>query len=247
MTRRERIEGVRWALMTLGLGILAAQGCAAKRGGVEPLVVPNPVLGAATIAVAPAVNLSGSTDFDPDRFADLMAGELMHAERVSVVPVSRVLAVLSVQGTDRVKSPRHASEIAALVGADAILVFAVTEYDPYDPPSVSISAQLFAANPRPAYGAPLTDHGDDTVRRDGRESSAGRLVAESQRRFDASHADVVQEIREFARQRNGDDSPFGWRRYVVSQQHFIQYCCYSTIRRLLNSQGWPVAVGDARN
>ncbi len=202
-------------------------------------MMPNSTLGAVTIAVAPAVNLSGSTDFDPNRFADLMAGELMHVERVSVVPVSRVLAVLASQGTDRVHSPTHASEIAEMVGADAILVFAVTEYDPYDPPSVALSMQLFAATPRAPYGGPLDEAGGQETP----VSRAGRVLAQTQRRMDASHMDVVEDVRRYARQRSADDSPYGWRRYVVSQQHYIQFCCHTAIKGLLDGQGWPVVAG----
>jgi len=54
----------------------------------EPLSIANPTIGPVTIAVAPALNLSGSADFDPDRFADLMASELSYADGVSVIPVS---------------------------------------------------------------------------------------------------------------------------------------------------------------
>lgn len=219
-------------------------GCGGPRQPVEKLVVANPTLGAVSIAVAPALNQSGSTTFDANRVADLMAGELMHADRVSVVPVSRVLAVLGSQGKDRVESPAHASEVAGRVGADAILVFAVTEYDPYDPPSLSISAQLYAATPRPAYGAPDDEDGGGSELP--KSGGGGRMLAQTQARFDATHADVVEDIKDYARRRGADGSPYGWRRYIVSQQDFIRYCCHATIRGLLNGQGWPVLAGEGR-
>jgi hypothetical protein len=223
------------------IGAASAGGCSERRQPVEPVTVPNPTFGAVTVAVAPAVNLSGSTAFDANRVADLMAGELMHAERVSVIPVSRVLAVLSAQGTDRVQSPTHAGEIAAQVGAEAILVFAVTEYDPYDPPSLAISAQLFAADPPPTHRAPRGDPGTPVSQDAAHAGGAGHVLAQTQQRFDASHADVVDDIRGYARLRSADESPYGWRRYVVSQQHFIEYCCYATVRGLLNGQSRPLA------
>jgi hypothetical protein len=168
-----------------------------------------------------------------------MAGELMHVERVSVIPVSRIVAVLLSQGTDRVHSPAHASEIAGMVGADAILVFAVTEYNPYDPPSVALSVQLFAATPRAAYGA-LAEPNSAPAR-----PNAGRVLVQTQRRLDASHADVVEDVRRFARHRGADENPYGWRKYIVSQQHFIRYCCHTAIRGLLEGQGWStVAQND---
>ncbi len=203
-------QAVLWLLM-------AGAGCASQPK-IEPAVTANSTPGRVTIAVAPALNLSGSTDFDPNRFADLMAGELTYAEGVSVVPVSRVLGVLAGQGLDRVESPAHAREIASRVGADAILVFAVTEYDPYDPPRIGISAQLLTA-------------------------SGEAPAAQMQRRFDASHADVDAEIRTFAQKRVSGGSVYGWRKYVVSQQHYIQYCCASAIKSLLNGRNGPEVLG----
>jgi hypothetical protein len=238
MTHKGRARGSGRIVNALAIGFVSAGGCSEHRKSAGPMLVPNPTLGAVTIAVAPAVNLSGSTDFDPGRFGDLMAGELMHVERVSVIPVSRVLAVLASQGTDRIHSPAHASEIAGMVGADAILVVAVTEYDAFDPPSLAMSVQLFAAAPRDAYGAPL-DAGDANPEL----KATGRVLAQTQRRLDASHEDVVEDIRAYARQRSADNSPYGWRRYVVSQQHFIQYGCHAVLRGLLDGQGWPILAG----
>ena len=227
-----------WLYLGLLVGGMMPFGCAGHHEPVEPIVVPNPTLGRIAIAVAPALNLSGSTDFDHNRFADLMAAELSYAENISVIPVSRVLGVLASQGMDRVESPAHASEIATRVGADAILVFAVTEYDPYDPPRVGISAQLLAAKPMGEQGESASGAGSSV--------SSNSPLTETQRRFDAAHADVADEIRSFARHRGADDSAYGWRKYVVSQQHFIQYCCSSTVRALLNPPSKVAKGGHER-
>jgi len=196
----------------------------------------NPV----TIAVAPAINQSGSADFDPDRFADRMASELSYADGVSVIPVSRVLAVLRSDGVDQVASPTHALEVARSVGADAILVFSVTDYDPYDPPRIGVSAQLYGSG----TGAGSGSLDPVALSRAGRMSAAPprpagrdrRVLAETQHVFDASHGSVIADIKRYAALRGADESPFGWRRYVVSQQGFIQYCCHATIQELLNGQ-----------
>lgn len=230
----------RWGWIPSGWGLLAAlamvtAGCHRPRP-VEPISIRNQAFGSITIAVAPAINLTGAHDFDSDRFADLMASELSYAERVSVVPVSRVLNVLTAQGMHDVESPTHAIELARLVGADAILVFAVTEYDPYDPPRVGITAQLYGSRPG-------TGGGVDPValsRQAGLTGDAGRrnergLLAQTQRVFNAAHEDVVSDIKRYARHRGSRSSPYGWRRFVVSQQDFVRYCCYATIRALMDA------------
>lgn len=222
-----------WTLLCCALG-----GCAGMHRA-EPAtpVIRNDWLKPVTIAVAPAINQSGSVDFDPARFADRMATELSYAEGVSVIPVSRVLAALSASGHERVESPAHASVLARAVGADALLVFSVTDYDPYDPPRIGVSAQLYGSGTRPNVGSL-----DPTVlSRLGRLASTSdrdrpgrrRLLAETQQVFDASHDAVVADIRRYASIRGAGGSPYGWRRYVVSQQEYIEYCCFATIRALL--------------
>ncbi len=218
-------------------------------GPVRPETVSNRLLGPVTIAVAPAVNLSGSADFDPNRFADLMASELSFAEGVRVIPVSRVLGVLAAQRLERVESAVHAEQLARWVGADAILIFAVTEYDPYDPPSIGISAQLFGARPRVGLELPGPVDLDQPVIRDSvtPEKASVHVLAESQRVYDASHERIVREIRLFARQRNADESPYGWRRYVVDQQRYMRFCCHATVYALLAGGGDMLAEGSRRD
>ncbi|MCH8146794.1 MAG: hypothetical protein IH987_02235 [Planctomycetes bacterium] len=144
----------RWIGSLIGpvLGVGLTVGCAGEQR-VARVRIANETFGPMTVAVAPALNLSGAADFDPDRFADLMASELSYVEGVTVVPVSRVLAMLTAQGHVTVTSPEHAWELVKQLGSDAILVFAVTEYDPYDPPSIGISAQLYGRRPGTGGGS----------------------------------------------------------------------------------------------
>jgi hypothetical protein len=230
--RRASLLEIRW--MLLGCVSLLV-GCS-ERLPAEPVLVRNDLLDYATVAVAPALNLSGSTDFDPNRFADLMAGELSYVDRIRVIPVSRVLGVLAAQGQERVSSARHAGELADWLGADVVLVFAVTEYDPYEPPRIGISAQLFGKGSRPGVELAGPVDSPRRFRMEGRppEDPSVHVLAETQRVFDASHAEVLREIRGYAARRTGDESPYGWRKYVVSQELFARFCSYATIDSLLN-------------
>lgn len=232
----------------VGAGTLAAllAGCQGARQ-VERASIANRAIGSLTVAVAPAINLSGSTAFDRNRFADLMASELSYAEGVTVIPVSRVLGVLAERGWDGVTSPKQALELVKELGADAILVFSVNEYDPYDPPSIGISAQLYGTWPGASDGSldPVALSRQANLATLRAPSSQQQLLAQSQRVFDASHGAVVADIRAFAALRDGDNSPYGWRKYVVSQQRYIRYCCHATIRTLLNEvQGSEPAVPE---
>ena len=173
-----------------------------------------------------------------------MASELSYAEGISVIPVSRVLALMAARGRTSVESPDDATELGELLGVDAILVFAVTEYDPYAPPNIGLSAQLFAARIGKSRGevVPVALSGPTTLAATRNEAPARRLLGQAQGVFDASHESVAADIRVFAQRRGAEASPYGWRKYVVSQQHFIRYCCSAVIRMLLQGQD---AVGLA--
>ena len=243
----ERRDWKRRARRVVGLvaAVMLVCGCRAGRR-MEPVSIANRSFGPMTIAVAPAMNLSGSSDFDATRFADLMASELGHADGVTVIPVSRLLGVLATQGVSGVQSATHAMELVSLVGADAILVFAVTEYDPYEPPSIGISAQLYGVRPGPGGGRldPVSLSRQTTLATMRSGPPARGLLVEVQRVFDASHDSVVAEIRAFASSRGGGASPYGWRKYVVSQQAFIRFCCNATISALLHEQRERVDDGS---
>jgi len=224
-----------WIPVWLSLGIGLLGGCRPEQR-VDPVVVANTRMGPMTIAVAPALNLSGAADFDPNRVADLMASELCYADGIKVIPVSRVLGILAAQGRESVESQAHALELGELLGADAVLVFAVTEYDPYDPPSVGISAQLYGSRPRSSVRAldPVAMSREAGLASSGSRTGPRGSFAQTQRVFDASHNSVVKEVREFASRRGGGGSPYGWRRYLVSQQDYMRFCCHATVRALLN-------------
>ena len=182
--------------------------------------------------MAPALNFSGGRDFDPVQVADLLASELSQVPDLGVVGVSRVLAVLVEQGQDRIHSPEHAIEVAERLGIDAIIVFAVTEYDPYTP-IVGLAAQMYerrssassldlVATSRMARPFPVTGG----TRRHGPS-------AQTQRTFNASYEDVQCEVRRYAKTRTAGDSPYGWRRHLVSQEWFVRFCCHTIVRDLM--------------
>ena len=102
--------------------------------------------------MAPILNFSGHFDVDPIQAADLLASELTGFGVVTVLPVNRVVAALAIEGKTQVESPAHALDIANAVGADAIVIAGITEYDAYTP-VVGIVIQMYVTSP--AIGASL--------------------------------------------------------------------------------------------
>jgi hypothetical protein len=60
-----------------------------------------------------------------------------------------------------------------------------------------------------------------------------RPQAESQRVFNAAHEDVQRDVQRYARSRVEDQSPFGWRQYLASQEGYLRYCCFTVSRELM--------------
>jgi len=212
-------------------------GCSATRPPVteeaaEPvLCLPEEV----RVAVAPALNHSGGAEFDPAKVGDLMASELSGLEGVKVVGVSRVLAVLAEQGDVRIRSPEHALDVCERLGVDAILVFAVTEYDAYTP-VVGLAAQLYGPwRPAEQQGELDPVAASRAARPFPVPQGFGgiRPQAQVQRTFNAAHEAVQREVQRYAHSRSATTGPLGWKRHLVSQEGYLRYCCFSVARELL--------------
>lgn len=220
---------------TLALGAVCATGCAHK--DVPTVRIQNPWLGGMRVAVAPALNYSGKRDFDPVAVADLMASELADVDGFDVLPVSRVLAVMARQGASSVESPAHALEIRDVLGADAILVFAVTEYDPYDPPIVGLAAQLYGSYAGEQAGGldPVRVSRSPSPMSGGVVASPFEPLAQVSEVYNAAHEPTVRQVKAYAQVRSADGSPFGWRKYTASQEHYLRFCFHTAIKELVQS------------
>src|SRR5512136_802028 len=81
----------RYVLCLLACGWL---GCCGAKQPVETAEPPLRMDQEVRLAVAPALNHSGSPEFDAVKVGDLMASELSGLEGVKIVGVNRVLSVL---------------------------------------------------------------------------------------------------------------------------------------------------------
>ncbi len=221
--------------------LLVLCGCAPKQLTLEDVGRPM------SIAVSPALNHSGSQDFDPLRLADLMASELAQVPGVRVIPLNRVLAQLASEGEERIESPAHALQVMERVGADGIIVFAITEYDAYYPPVVGLSAQL--------YSTGLGNRGGFDPVAASRQASSSEAGAypqlprgQYQRVFNGSDEAVKREIERFAKHRDAEGSPYGWRKFLASQENFWRFCCATATRELISQEvTHVVALGDRKD
>ncbi len=212
---------------------VAAGGCAQPPQSVS---IEGPFVRPATLAVAPILNFSGQFDLDPLRAADLLASELSYVEGVTVLPVNRVVAVLASQGKDQVESPAHALRVAEAVGADAILVAGVTEYDAYTP-TVGMVLQMYVPST-----TPMRTFDAVTAARMDRLFAVTQMAdpllptSQIQTVYNAAYGSVREKVRRYAEPRTKEHSLLGWRAHLKIQELYLRFCWNDALTGLMNQE-----------
>lgn len=145
-------------LLLLLFPVAACGGCAAFPDIVHEPQYRNPFPQLSRVAVCPFYNLSSEPTVNQDRFAEAYFNELQRIPGFEVVPVGVVRQVMQRNGLTG-SDPDEFPELARLLGVDAVVVGAVTDYTPYYPPRLTLVVDWYAANPGfhpipPGYGLP---------------------------------------------------------------------------------------------
>ncbi len=217
------------------LGLMPGSGCTWQRKQAAPEPPPEPPR---VVVIAPVLNLSNSVDWDPRKVTDILASEFQSFPNVVVVPVNRVMAALALEGKTIVETPRDALDLARELRADATIVAAITEYDPYDPPRIGIVMQWYSPEIQDAATAfdpvAASRAGADVVPAASVSYDALATPAfQVQEVFSAADEAILDDIRAYSRDRSGYDSQHGWQIHIKSQELFIRYCCWASIRSML--------------
>ena len=173
-------------------------------------------------AVAPAVNFSGEPGVDPLLQADLLFAELGAVRGVRAVPVNQTAKAMAGLGLGGIGSADDAEDVCQALGADALVVPTVTLYDPYDPPTMGASLQVYPATGTALSAAVLPD-----ARATLRLTRAAREAAEDLRLprgevaasqfvqaagvFDAGHGSTRRAAAAYARGRTDPAGPLAGR------------------------------------
>jgi hypothetical protein len=216
--------------------VVAAVGCekAPPKYGVEDaLLLPNKLR--QTWAVAPAANLSGTSGIDPLIQADLLYKQLQTVEGLTVIPVNRTVEVMAALRIDKINSREQAALVADMLGAQAVIVPTVTIYDPYNPPKMGASLQLFEKpdsyrrpqNIDPRELARLASPGPT----ESLPQAAEFLQAVGM--FDAANGSVRERLSIYADGRNDPLGPLGAKEYIVSMDRYTGFVYHELIDGLL--------------
>lgn len=219
------------------LFLVVGLSCAKKR----PVQLISPYRGPKTVLLLPVLNYSGTEEIDMLKITDLFFSELQQVSGFSVIPVNRTLAQMIGMGLVQIQGPEELMKLAEALKADIAVVAAITEYNPYYPPIAGVAVQVYVVG---------EDKGPSRINRqpiDPRELIRSALpiklsentppslfpVVQVQYIFDSSQLRIQEAIKEFAQSRALDASPYGWRIYLKSQEHFLRFVWYKTTEMIL--------------
>ncbi|MFA5864519.1 MAG: hypothetical protein WC975_07500 [Phycisphaerae bacterium] len=239
------------SLILLLMTMVVMGGCANKRNPKAHLT--SPYGRQMTIAVVPVLNYSGNKDLDQLKVTDILYSEFQQVDGFAVIPVNRLLAQMMRDKLSAIETPQQALQLASELGADAIVVCAITEYNPYYPPVVGVAVQLYGLPEESGQARKI-----DPVAME-RLASPLKVTTEieprywpknqMQRIYNSRDKTWAHQVEEFAEQRGTSDSPYKWEIYLRSQEYYLRFVYYKAIEELLNKELErvnPVIISDQR-
>lgn len=226
-------------LVCVTLASLSTSGCSIFRPrkveyGRE-LGIYMPRGGPRTIAVAPAINLSGTPGVDPLVVADQVYAQVGQVRGVTVVPVNRVAEVLVALGLRQIETAQQAEAVCDQLGVEALIVPTVTLWVPYDPPKMGASLSMFSSASLQASGSRMD------IRELVRSATPGPMESLPGRAdflqaagvFDASAGSVRDRIASYATGRTDPLGPLGVREITLSTEAYSAFVWHELLGELL--------------
>jgi hypothetical protein len=226
----------RTSLLLLALAALAGCNSNPDTSYPQEAYLVAPASSPRSIAVAPLLNLSGQNQPDSLVAADIVFQQLQEVRGVTVVPVNRVVDVFVALRINQVQSPEQANIVCNALGVDALLVPTLTLYDPYTPPKMGASLQLFVSK---SYAS--RSSGNVDMRALTRSATPGPMESlprnadfiQAAGVFDAANGSIRERLTQYATGRSDPLGPMGEREYLMHADRFAGFVWHELIGELL--------------
>ena len=195
-----------------------------------------------TWVVVPIRNESGVSVADELRLTDALVATLQEANGLTVLPLNRTLEAMRAAGLPQIDSAAHATHLARRMNADAVIVGALTAWDPYEPPKVGISLSLYARSdtmgvfdlsgldPRQLAMA-SSDRDPWDVR-----SDPSRALSSIALHIDGANGEVRAALERYASGRIDPNAATGWKGYLTVMRRFERFACFYASEALLRAE-----------
>jgi len=238
----------------LAAALMVTCGCAASKE--QPLVPPRTLVapydaisGEILWAVVPLANESGTTEADQSNASDALVAAIEETRGLRCVPLNRTFAAMRALQMDGLRGPGDVRRLADAMGVDAVVIGAITAYDPYTP-AIGLSIALYART----EAMTATDRGVDPHELASRPTETGESrgpvrdapLATASEHLDAKSHQVLMDLKSYAEGRHEKPSALGWRRYTQSMDLYTQFAVYHVVDRLLQSEWVRLAKVEPR-
>ena len=224
---------------------LSLGGCQAKPDLDAPRFTISPydqARGELLWAVAPLRNESATTTVDPLAMSDKVVEALEQVHGIRALPMNRTLETMRAIRMPMIRTPADANRLAEALGVDAIVVGAITAYDPYDPRlglALTVVPRTSAMNGMAQLETGTLDaRAVQSSPTEIRQSAAvlGDPTSSASLLFDGKNQAVQMDIRSYAEGRADKESAAGWRRYLRSVDLFSEFAAYRTVDQLVQAE-----------
>jgi hypothetical protein len=222
--------------------LLLTGGCNFLESWKYKVYPPNPFPDIETVAVLPFINQTASAQIDGVEMGNLMANEL--AKFVGLRPLRPQLIRQALGNAKGPSTVEEAIQLGRRLQADAVIAVAVTDYDPYVPPRLSVSVQFLRVSARRLAAADVDRLVQSASWRRGPmampRDRAGHWVAAFEDVYDAHEERIRVELSQYAQAQEGSDTPFtGDREFLAVQSRFVQFVCNQVIHHVFDEAGVP--------
>ncbi len=207
---------------------------------IEPHAYASPYPATKLWAVVPFRNESGTSVADGLAFAEHLSQQLQQVPGIQIVPTNRVIAAMEASKLTQITTVDQAMKLIQTLDVDGVVVGTITAWDPYDPPKIGATIALFSAERGEPGGTgidtrQLTASPIDSNTLPG-ERHWSQPVAQISNHFDAANGSVLTRLQAYATGRVPNDSPAGWRRYLISMDLYSEFVSHELMRRLFASE-----------
>ncbi len=193
-------------------------------------------------AVAPLRDESGSGGADGVRVADHVAQALTRVRGLEVLPLNRTLAVMESLEMTSIDSRDDAIRLRRAMKVDGLVAGTITAYDPYDPPKLGMTLELYAEDalgprtpidPRQLSRSPTGNASVPDPRYADPDQPVVAVSGLIDGRTESTRDALIDYVDDYG---EGDDQDHAYRLYLMSMDLFTQFVTHQMGSRLIRAE-----------
>lgn len=240
-SKKVRLNGIARLWLAVTVVVFALPGCEwlTQERVQQPGTLTSPYPGPKLWAVVPLRNETGTSIANGAVMADKIGQQIAQVRGMIVLPTNRVMDAMAALKLREVRSVSDAMALIQTLDCDGLIVGSMTGWDPYEPPKIGATLQLYSRrNP----SAPGTLDGLDSREMTYAATSGGlpegttrysQPVAQASGYFDAANHEVIAALQRYSVGRVPLESPAGWRSYLINMDLYAEFVSFELTRNLL--------------